>query len=993
MAADRSDEGRVQTGQAEQAQGALHGFAALFENPKQARQSDSWRRFFLSEAFLGEQLSEEFGERLLDYLRRQQACPEDNLPTGLLSELAIAYAVDTYLEREEYFPVMGYVAEIFRIQGREYDLESMIRRMLRQPANKARRNAFADYLAVREMSRRGQLTEADGEIWQPILNKCQVHYLYERNGRRPGQGDYESRSECVVKLYVQWLKDERLPECVLKFFYKKLDFKGLDHSSTRGLYGALKEQVLRQLPDVEELLFGESGREQAIVKVYRACAGIISDHQTNYDKSVYEETESIRQRVRELFAMPQWDMLKGDQTFFQRLFFVAKRLVMPPSLTRGLIDYLAAGDFPEPKKTELTESLLRSLSTERSCKEMDCVYEMDPGDRKPGEMDLEEMEQSGDFWQYFLMRGFGFRHEKLRGQWESGYIYEADGECCLPAYIRYIYDPSRAWQRRFVGFDQEREEIDSPVSRRCSMPGGRQLRVEFHYHYCLYFVDEVLVTAPVLTFRELEEYVEERERGGKLSPVEFFFLLAVTAVEECSREAAKELIGTWLGKTPLYPQLCPLVAGLLAADNDRLPGDTRTVCYMEQERFCFRAVAGEHGIRVFRQMEFGWEDINYRQPEFGWSRAELPPALERRAEEFSPETGEDGRDIAMELLEALRQPIPERLGSRTVEGMDMEEKTAVILETMGFSVKDESYCVLRYGEKRERRHDRLFYGAKVPFGFSLGAQSGEHERRADFLMSVCSAKIKEGNRMVARFGWGFKYNHQSDFWPVCVYLGDSGTYYAYGAIRLHRAETLVELLADLLKTEFWGVTEAEVYEGCLSVSRFDHRLECCYREEDWIESIMGSEQGTADMFTVFGRSRLWTEFSRWLDGLCGEELPRWVNVVILGLDPDFGGSLTFRGIHEEKHEESEEDREDFEGDENRGDTKLRGEGPGEDGTGRGRNLRKEDYGVYCPDAPVLVWARGLDLRSRFQELREAVRWHESRKAGSLGERGIRIEVE
>ena len=94
MAADRSDEGRVQTGQAEQAQGALHGFAALFENPKQARQSDSWRRFFLSEAFLGEQLSEEFGERLLDYLRRQQACPEDNLPTGLLSELAIAYAID-----------------------------------------------------------------------------------------------------------------------------------------------------------------------------------------------------------------------------------------------------------------------------------------------------------------------------------------------------------------------------------------------------------------------------------------------------------------------------------------------------------------------------------------------------------------------------------------------------------------------------------------------------------------------------------------------------------------------------------------------------------------------------------------------------------------------------------------------------------------------------------------------------------------------------------
>ena len=50
--------------------GALSVLAALFEDPKQAKQPDTWKRFFLSETFLGEQFSEEFGRGLLDYVIR-----------------------------------------------------------------------------------------------------------------------------------------------------------------------------------------------------------------------------------------------------------------------------------------------------------------------------------------------------------------------------------------------------------------------------------------------------------------------------------------------------------------------------------------------------------------------------------------------------------------------------------------------------------------------------------------------------------------------------------------------------------------------------------------------------------------------------------------------------------------------------------------------------------------------------------------------------------
>ncbi len=41
------------SGNEPEAKGALSGFTALFENPKQAKQADAWRRFFLSKEFLG----------------------------------------------------------------------------------------------------------------------------------------------------------------------------------------------------------------------------------------------------------------------------------------------------------------------------------------------------------------------------------------------------------------------------------------------------------------------------------------------------------------------------------------------------------------------------------------------------------------------------------------------------------------------------------------------------------------------------------------------------------------------------------------------------------------------------------------------------------------------------------------------------------------------------------------------------------------------------
>lgn len=950
------------------AEGAFREFRDLFENPKQAKQADAWRRFFLSETFLGEQFSEDFGRRMFSYLigPGSRVYAPEQFPAAFLQELAIAYAIGPDFCGETRTGILlgrEYANRVFDIPAEGCDLRRKSLSRLRQPANRTRFNACSDYIAVREMGVRGELTEENREAWERILKMCQVHYLYERNGKQMGWGDYESRSECVVKLYVQWMKDESVPQCVLTYLYKNLAFRELDRSSTRGLYGGLKEQVVRQLPDVEEILFGEGGKEQAITKLYRAAARIINDHQTNYDHHIYGETKEIRQRIAELFKEPQWQELKGDQTFFDRLFFVASRLVMPRSMAERLLCYLEDGGFSEPKRTELAERILRTLGIEGLCKEIYYGYDVEVFHG-----DADTVKESADFWQYFFLRGFGYRHRRVRGQWEEDYIYVKDGECYLPAYVDYMFSPSRAWQRAFVGWDEETESIALPVSAKCPMPGGRELRVEFHYRYCQYFADGEQIVRPVLDFSDLRDY-----EGNLTDATQFFFLLAVTSIAERDRQEAAELIEKWLGQIPaqpVHPLIRPVIAGLLAADNDFLPEDAKAVYYEEQERFCFRAVVGEEKTEVFRQVDYGWQDLIFRQPEFGWQAKEVPDRLKRMVRE----------ETVRELLSCLRQPKPVRSGVVSVKGMDRLEKMEAVLDAMGWSEKEESYCVLRYGDKRHRRHDRVFYGAKVPFGFAIEDQSADHRRWMNYLMSVSASKIKEGKRMIGRFGWGFKYSNQSDFRPVCVYQGESGSFYAYGTIKMHRADSVAGVLAELLEEEFEGVTEVETYEGCLTVSRFDHRLEYCYKEEEQISSLHSAEETVADWFTIFGRFGMWMEFARWMDAALGEEMPEWVNTVVLGLDKDRGGAVCFRGIHREEECQEDDQWDDAWPEEDEGDVKS--------GSGIWENEWEEtvDYGDYCPDMPLFIWAGGPE------SLKEAAVWYAQNREDNWRLTGREIQI-
>lgn len=993
--------------------GALRAFTALFENSGQGngkKQTMLWREYFLSEDFLREQFSDEFGRGMLAYLKRQSVCASDNLPSGFLLELAIAYAFVPYYAGPEYFPdrkypkewykvdVNGscpartYAGEIWNMQGLECDLKS-VTRQLGRPDNRVRHHAFADYLTLKTMSRNGMLTERDKEVWTKILDAGYVTRLYERNGKNAGTEPYEARSECVIKLYTRWLRDEQVPACVLQYMYKAYRFKELSHSSSRGLYAPLKEEVLKQLPQAEQTLYDAGGKEQKITRFYTAFAGILNDNHTNYEHGIYGDTEEIRERVQTLFAMPEWAELKNDLALFDKMYQNLRRKVMPESMARILAAHYAAPEWQEPKRGKIVvESLLCSLSTNPMMRERDWRQRVSYEKTKVTDI----TETHADFWQYFFSCGYGFRSFAMEESGGKEPEYVTDHVCALPVYIRYLYDPSVEWRKRFTGFDEETEEIKSPVSACVRLPDGRTLRAEFHLHYILYFLDERPVIAPALDFEQFSELEKAME-----SAVSFFFLLAVTAIGETEREIAEALIAKWLERLPFYPQVRPCLAKLLAADNDRVLGEeqVQAVFYEEGERFCFRAVVCEQGVLLYRQVSYGWEDKIFRRKSAGW----MPVPLSE--EETLGVAGlhlEERKQFAKEKLKELKQPGPVKLAVFPLKGMEDREKVLQLLEAMrrqgelrsegagkcryplencGDSkllrekyevffeeygaLLTESYCILHYGEQKGKRYDRLLYCAMNPYGFPLPAHSDGYAEDAEYQKRMLRSKIKEKCVLLGHFGWGFKYSPKSDFNPRVVFLGESGTYYAYDGIRTLREMDFPTLLARLFQKDLEGVTAATAYEGYLSVSRLDHRLEYCYGEKEFLASVHSGQNTTADYFTIFGRQPMWKAFEAWMDavlasGISEETDELWLNLVPAGRA---GCKLELLG-----HVKGEETAEDEEG------------------------VVEAETAIYSAHVPELVWKTAAHVYEVENEVRPAVAWYMEygRYAGSLKGRSLGI---
>ena len=111
-------------------------------------------------------------------------------------------------------------------------------------------------------------------------------------------------------------------------------------NQNRKLYAPLKQEILRQYPDIDSMLYEDGARTQKIADCFRELAKIISDNHSNYDKFIYEETDAIKERIQTFLASSGWQELQYDMELFDKIFAqICSRRVMPVSLSERLIAF------------------------------------------------------------------------------------------------------------------------------------------------------------------------------------------------------------------------------------------------------------------------------------------------------------------------------------------------------------------------------------------------------------------------------------------------------------------------------------------------------------------------------------------------------------------------------------------------------------------------------------------------------------------------------
>lgn len=919
--------------------GALKKFIEIFENAKETGKNpraEVWKDFFLSEEFLKEQYEEGFASGMLHYLSQWSMEGNYNgeaLPSNFLLELAIAYAllpeeidnissnkIDFGINASGNFYGRVCAASLWKKQSGRGSLPI---RILYKPENLVRLRSFSDYMRLRSLKEKNQLTLNNKDNWSNIINRGRVNHLFELRGRGNREIYEETRSDCLIRLYIFWISNDKVPDCVLEYMYKEYDLKNVEHSSSKKIYGPLKQEILKRYPDIEQALFSAESRIQMETDWYRDFTKIIADNHTNYDKGVYEETDNIKERVRELFERPEWTKINNSQELFERMYLqLYNRVIIPESLAKTLIDFYSGNQhesdncsditydrWEEPQKVSvIVETLIQSMAYNRRIRDVNGLKQV--GCEGTGIEDIND--NNRDFWYYYLMVGYGFRRADLEISGAQSAKYALGSNCYLPLYIDYMYHASLQWRKKFVGTKTAGE----PASVEFVLPDGKRLKVEFHLYYCLYFLEGKPVFSPEYDFEQFAQMASQLDRTEQ-----FFFLLAITDISEENQAFARKLIEERLSKLILYPSTVPVIARLLAEGKEELVQNcdygedfnfykrsgsinihnlpesetvynneeseiVEAIYYTEEEKDCFRVLVTDKSVRLYHRRKYGWYEL---------------PTPERLKKSENMEL-EERKKFAEAALRQFLRPQPELFESVSLEGMENEEKAEKIIEALrqreeyrrrgqswepypwkqaevtsaleDFFHKEggfltESYCLLHFGPEEKNR--RVLYCGIVPYTVGINELDSDFASSYEFRVRELMKKIKEKHWIIGNFELKDIYTDKKKFEPTPFAVGESGTYYNFDVIHMHRADNLTSLLAKMF--DFTQATKVEVYKGCLSFSCLDNTLEYCYGEEHLRKSMYSTDMTEADVFVRFTRTERKTEFARWMNGILAD-IPR-----------------------------------------------------------------------------------------------------------------------
>lgn len=881
--------------------GALKKFIYIFEQAKETGKfprADVWKEFFLSDEFLNEQYTYVFANGIINYLTDWNMDGNYNifqLPDSFLVELAIAFALmpeqdymDTdgghviYRANDIGFPARETAANLWNSQQRTYPPV----RILYKNENLVRLHSFSDYIRLRKLNSQNELTEDNKKVWHDLLTGGCVNHIYELNGKGQHNIYVHTRSITLIRLLSFWVQNENIPNCILEHMYKEYDLRRIEHSSREKLYAPLKQAILKHYPDIEDKLFGEESLKQLVSSWYREFTKIVAEKETDFNKGIYEDSETIKLHVRQLFENSAWQKVRTSKELSEKLHLqLIGREALPKALADCLIEFYSDKALTEGDDTfcGILDNVLLALSFSRRVMEINGVLPIIGETANIENISDDNME----FWFYYLMTGFGFRNITLDGTRYKKYSY--GNNCFLPYYMKCMYYPSVLWRKIFTGFDDATGNIQQPVFTEFTLPDGKKLKVEFHLNYCLYFLDDNPVYNARYTFEQCLEFSKHIEKTEHK-----FFLLAITSIGKEDTEQAVDIIEKWLQKLKLYSYTIHIIARMLASDNARLfqeipanisktditKDEINAIYYNENERFCFRMVASNNSIILSYKGDFGW--LVYDK------------IIDKNITNY---TDNQRNLLAKSTLESLMPKTPDAINTISLDGMDNKQKAEKILEALicygkiknsknnkvpfiscypwnkekiSEPVKEffdsignfitESYCVLSYGKQKKRKE--VFYFAVKPFDAING--HGINYTDIDQINDL-NKKIKKEHLIAGSFGLSNACSLDVEFRLKPFAIGFDGTYYVYDIFHMHKSNSLTEIISKTY--DLSNVTQVEVYNGFLSVSNLDGKFEYCYDENDFKKSVYNLEAASIDKFTRFTKAEMMLEFADMLDDI------------------------------------------------------------------------------------------------------------------------------
>ena len=466
---------------------AAKAFLELYTG-KQRKNPQAWMDYFTSGDFLDAGWERRFAGLLLEETVRLEK--EHSIPREFLTWLCAAYqfAVDRAVyrnpdggERTEFRFRMDQEAQF---EGQEFLFQLAARGPAVKPlkgAEQAVSRSFADYRALVRLAEEDRWAEGELKKAGSILDFYMIGNFQDKNPK-PSE-----RHPAGMRLISHFFQREKLPRELYQTAWQKLELKTAVMGRARLLYGALRERVLEQVPDImeNELDIRQLNKEfEAFRQSVRALEE--SGKPEDWEKAG-EETKAFFSRP--VFQKALWNRKFAEEHMKYHVQWSGEHLVQ-----EVLAFYRQHPDAP------CANQLAKLIAATNCRREIQRRNREDANAPAPKEAPAL---RNRPFFRHWLNTGFYHAMDRETKQPLLEYLNRE-----LP------YLPE--WSGRFLGVRDG--ETPEPVSVTLKL-GKDKFTVRFHLRYMSFLRNGEPIHRPCLIWEQLMEWAPNTDTFLRLLPV------------------------------------------------------------------------------------------------------------------------------------------------------------------------------------------------------------------------------------------------------------------------------------------------------------------------------------------------------------------------------------------------------------------------------------------------------------------------------------------